>query len=363
MGFFGLFESDEEINERRNAYYTAVANAIRDGYFDTVEVDLYDDSDTNYKYTKEEARFCFSVAVIMMLIDGKSDQSELDVIANPPDFRTLTKMYDAIKDKNDELYFEVADTVARADGILEDAEKVFMYKLQLLFSGITEKPVYKITADNRELAYTSKKYPVITYLAPEMVKQRYPKTGISYNDFYVQYPADPESLMAIKDILSPNFVHDKDTEILEAMRVAGASTVYIKVTENTITEHQFKTELNASANILRTIDIGGGCKLDLSDSYDKNKNEIKAVTFSGGEPPLPQEKDLFIKASRWVIHDSHLNWLLNARFSTNPIKEFYWEVEYKDVVSELMSANIAIKCGLVKVSADASVSVDTAIKK
>lgn len=333
-------------------------------------------------FSKEERKFCFAIASYMEKVDGRIDDNEIKliqeqlslydeedqaelkkIISHTPDFNTIVKMYNAIKDKHNDVYINFVDEIERADGLIEDSEKVFFYKLKLLFNDMEDDDIYKIVKSPEEITQKEKELPVINYITEKDVKHHFPDTIISFKDYYLLHPADDKELISLSSLLSSDFVKDKDTEILEAMRIAGAKQVYISEESKDVTEKEFKDKINAGVKIPKKVDIGAKQGLTISNYNDLQEKQIIQVKFKGIKNVLPFEKQKFLKSAKWIKNDSKLSWLFNSRFQANPVTEFYWETDYNEIVKKRIEADIAMNCGIskkdgTKISAEAGASAD-----
>ena len=325
------------------------------------------------KYTTEELKFCISIASYMMHVDGNAESSEISLLQNdiselkkynypdteilelsnllndPPEISVIVKMYNAIKDKNVSKYEELIDNIARADGLLEEEEKVFAYKMSLLFNGIDSGSIYKIIPDNFDITEKAKKYPVINYITLKEVKKNYKNTIPSFDDYFLLHPANDKELISISNILTSDFVRDKDTEVLEAMRIAGAKRVLISLIKHDYDEHKIDQTLQVGVKVTKTVDIDVKEGFKMSGLDDIKENEFIEAQFKGKMNGIFAKRN-FIDQSIWVKNDSKLSWLFNARFQPNQVTYFKWDVEYSKIAEKMLSAQLAAKCGVAKVA-------------
>jgi len=325
------------------------------------------------KYTNEELKFCISMASYMMHVDGDANTHEMSLLQNdianlkkinypdtlileltellnePPEFSVMVKMYNAIKDKNIVKYEDLIDSIARADGLLEEEEKVFSYKMSLLFNGIDSGSIYKIIPDNLSIPERAKKYPIINYIPLKDVKKLYKNTIPSFDDYFLFHPANDKELISISNILSSDFVRDKDTEVLEAMRIAGAKRVLISLVKHDYDETKFDQTLQAGVKISKKVDIDTKQGLEVSALNDIKENEFIEAQFKGKMNGMFAKRD-FLNKSIWVKNDSKLSWLFNARFQPNQVTYFKWDVEYNKIAEKMLSAQLAAKFGVAKVA-------------
>ena len=322
------------------------------------------------KFAKEEIIFAINLASYASHIDGTLDDLERELISEelascvekeyisqaeieyvldtPPSFKKIKELYGAIKTKHIQAYQELLDDIHNADYHLKDEEKILKYKCNLLFKEYEDIPVFKVI-DDKVGCPTGKIQELVNYIGQDEAKNTYNLTDFDYETIYVLHPGNNELLIPASTLLEPDFIYDRETEILEAMRIAGATKVRIHQHKKYGGSISAKGSAEANVNAVEVIKAGAGSSANLSLSGELSKNECIEVTYSAKKSwnSLFSQKSNFLKKSKWLKKDSKLAWLLEARSKANPPKTYSYKISYHSIISSVFCASLMAELDLV----------------
>lgn len=287
----------------------------------------------------------------------------LDKFEQPDSFDSLNRRWNAL-DIDHTVFVNKVKQVIDADKQRTDAENAFLYRCNLMFSGLPDQKIFMLTDDSSAHNTHSLEYLVQDQLPPNLSLSKVRK-----NEMLLVHPAhlhsDIQELIPISDLINDSFVTSQDTELVNAARIAGAKKVKIFIDS--------KSSSSIAANIeggMKTTTLDASSSIDVSESFKNLDKKIIIYEFQGTETGLMHKlkskfnspEKALLDSSKWLQYDEDLTEFVRSCFSDNKLKFFSKEISTLKQRNVLSSARLAIDCNMVKVHASAKLDLETKSK-
>lgn len=282
------------------------------------------------------------------LIDADLNKKLYAFIDNPVSITELKNIYSSLKspdEKDIEQYRNIVFSIISADSVVTDEEKAFAFKTELIFENLPDMKLIKYS----DTVDTDKEY--LECLCKETIMRHYPLTDtniLNTECFYTSHPASKQELVSFDYFFNDSFATSKDTELINAARLAGAQRVTVKSLSKEISKD--------SLGIKSKTDIGvnnksGGIDITTASSsmLDLEESSSLKFEFQGKRPGLfadwqGRNEKTILSNSKWLQFDPALVQFVKSCFGQNRITNFTQVVDYMDIGNSISSAGIAGKC-------------------
>ena len=256
-----------------------------------------------------------------------------------------------ITDDELKFYRDLVHTVISNDHEINDFEKAFQFKMELIFEDLPDLELYLMTNEKNLNVSNDIAYQV----SLEEITLKFPETNlnkISKASFLTKHPSNCKELVGFDIFFEDSFAESKDTELVEAARLAGAESIKIRSVSKELNSSKLGASVSAEVTIAATKNAGGGnAKFETSKLSDIEELQELEFKFEGIRPGFLSDfngknADNILKKSKWLQHDPNLVAFVKSCFGNNRVKTFSQKVNYVEVGNSMLSASIAAKCKL-----------------
>ncbi len=272
---------------------------------------------------------------------------------------------------SDELKEEILlsyDEISKSDGQVDDIELALRFQISLVLNNFEDVQLVKLNSSGEEI-----KHIAYTEMGVVNAKNQYPKTLEQYlssdTKFLIPHPADKLQLVPFEYLLSEDFANSKESEFIEAARLAGAKRIKVfNLSSKTFSE---KDNKSAQVNVEKSgVDVGGSASKNQNNSNESYLQAHQEYEFQGYQHALRTKfLSLFQDLSRGVLErstylkqDDKMVSFVNSCYCFNRIKKFQLEIKSKEIADSIETAKLALDSKMFKSCAQVKANVETDIQ-
>ncbi len=277
--------------------------------------------------------------------DSKINFSELKKrILKPVSFDKLKRMFKSSDKTIVDKYRVLLKQMVDADGETTKEEEIFIFKCELMFKNLTDISIFKICENDKPKGIINE---LITFITETEALERFSFTGdLSYDIVYMPHMEDKNLLISIKYLLE-DFIKDKMSEVINAMRFAGAKSLSIQKGSNIKTEKTINSNIGTSVSTPvsdKILNAKGEFEFNNKqfDNLEKEEELYCEFDVSTAMPDANIDPALYLERTTFLKNDAKMQELFNSRFSKNRISKYSYKIEEKSTKEISTTINLCI---------------------